>query len=115
MKGIICLWSGAVVDIPEGWHLCDGTEETPDLRDRFIVGAGSTYAPDDSGGSSSHNHNAVAAGAHVHTLAVGTYIANSSPSGAKSVATMTSGNHTHTIENSLHLPPYYALCYIMKL
>ncbi len=51
MKGIICLWGGAIADIPAGWHLCDGstigTQILPDLRDRFIVGAGSTYAPDD--------------------------------------------------------------------
>lgn len=47
MKGIICLWGGAIVDIPAGWHLCDGTNGTPDLRDRFVIGAGSTYNPDD--------------------------------------------------------------------
>lgn len=48
MTGIICLWSGAVVDIPEGWHLCDGTEDTPDLRNKFVIGAGDAYIPGDS-------------------------------------------------------------------
>lgn len=48
MKGIIVLWSGAIVDIPSGWHLCDGTQGTPDLRDMFVIGAGDTFAPDDS-------------------------------------------------------------------
>lgn len=51
MKGIIVLWGGAIVDIPAGWHLCDGStikERTlPDLRDRFIIGAGNTYAVDE--------------------------------------------------------------------
>lgn len=47
MKNIICLWSGAVVDIPAGWALCNGSNGTPDLRDRFVIGAGSTYNPDD--------------------------------------------------------------------
>lgn len=48
MFGIICLWSGAVVDIPDGWHLCDGTEDTPDLRNKFVIGAGDVYNPGDS-------------------------------------------------------------------
>jgi len=47
MKGLICLWSGAVVDIPAGWALCDGNGGRPDLRDKFVIGAGSTYSPDD--------------------------------------------------------------------
>lgn len=50
-RGFIMLWSGTVADIPAGWHLCDGTVvktwTLPDLRDRFLLGAGSTYAPDD--------------------------------------------------------------------
>lgn len=47
MKGLICIWCGAIVDIPAGWQLCDGTNGTPDLRDKFIIGAGNTYSPDD--------------------------------------------------------------------
>lgn len=47
MKGIICIWGGAIVDIPAGWSLCDGNGGRPDLRDRFVIGAGSTYNPDD--------------------------------------------------------------------
>lgn len=46
MKGIICLWGGAIVDIPAGWALCDGNSGRPDLRDRFVIGAGNTYAVD---------------------------------------------------------------------
>jgi hypothetical protein len=38
-KGVIVMWSGAIANIPSGWVLCDGTNGTPDLRDRFIVGA----------------------------------------------------------------------------
>lgn len=47
MPGMIMLWYGAVVDIPSGWALCDGTNSTPDLTDCFVIGAGDTYAPDD--------------------------------------------------------------------
>jgi hypothetical protein len=52
-KGVIVMWSGEVDQIPDGWALCDGTHETPDLRSRFIVGAGTgegnSYAPRASG------------------------------------------------------------------
>ena len=45
------IWSGSAVSIPSGWQLCDGTNGSPDLRDKFVVGAGSTYAVDATGGS----------------------------------------------------------------
>lgn len=44
-SGIISLWYGTIASIPSGWALCDGTNGTPDLRDKFIVGA----KQDDSG------------------------------------------------------------------
>jgi hypothetical protein len=61
--GAILLWSGSIGSIPAGYVLCNGNNGTPDLRDRFIVGAGSTYAVDATGGSAdaivvSHNHTA---------------------------------------------------------
>lgn len=63
-QGAILLWSGATSAIPSGYVICDGQNSTPDLRDRFVVGAGSTYAVAASGGaasvttstSGSHNH-----------------------------------------------------------
>jgi hypothetical protein len=61
--GVIVLWSGSIGSIPAGWALCNGSNGTPDLRDRFVVGAGSTYAVDATGGSAnaivvSHTHTA---------------------------------------------------------
>lgn len=50
-RGIISMWAGDVGDVPSGWHLCDGTNGTPDLRDRFIVAAGNSYSPGYTGGS----------------------------------------------------------------
>ncbi|MBA7670356.1 hypothetical protein ES703_78501 [subsurface metagenome] len=47
MRNIICIWAGAVVDIPAGWSLCDGNGGRPDLRDKFVIGAGNAYNPDD--------------------------------------------------------------------
>ena len=61
-SGAIILWSGASDAIPSGYALCDGNNSTPDLRNRFIVGAGSGYTVDQTGGSAdatlvSHTHN----------------------------------------------------------
>jgi hypothetical protein len=49
--GVIVMWSGSSSSIPSGWYLCDGNNGTPDLTDRFIVGAGGDYSPGDTGGS----------------------------------------------------------------
>lgn len=79
-SGFIGMWSGATV--PTGWFLCDGTNGTPNLQDRFIVGAGLSYSVGAIGGAASvtltesqippHSHTitatAAAAGAHTHTV-----------------------------------------------
>jgi hypothetical protein len=49
--GIIVDWSGAVANIPARWSLCDGTNGTPDLTDKFVVGAGGDYEVGATGGS----------------------------------------------------------------
>ena len=49
-SGLIAMWSGSVTNVPLAWHICDGSNGTPDLRDRFIVGAGSSYNVGSSGG-----------------------------------------------------------------
>lgn len=48
--GMIMMFYGDVNDIPSGWALCDGNNGRPDLRDRFIVGVGSSYVLGDIGG-----------------------------------------------------------------
>ena len=45
------MWSGAIVDIPTGWALCNGSNNTPDLRNKFVAGAGDSYAVDATGGN----------------------------------------------------------------
>lgn len=52
-SGIITMWSGPSSNIPSGWLLCNGSNGTPDLRDRFIVGAGNSYSVGNTGGSAS--------------------------------------------------------------
>jgi hypothetical protein len=74
--GMISLWYGSIGSVPVGWYLCDGTNGTPDLRDRFVVGAGSTYSVAATGGSKdavvvSHTHTAtstVTDPTHTHSL-----------------------------------------------
>ena len=82
VSGMIILWSGNTGNIPTGFVLCDGNNGTPNLTDRFIVGAGGAYSPGASGGSStvtlsssqlpSHNHSfsssgtTNSAGSHFH-------------------------------------------------
>lgn len=50
-RGIITMWSGATNAVPSGWALCDGNNDTPNLKDRFIVGAGQSYGVGNTGGS----------------------------------------------------------------
>ncbi len=107
--GIICLWSGAIVDIPAGWTLCDGTAGTPDLRDRFILAAGGGSNPGDIGGALVHQH-AFTGDGHSHTLAAGTQVAI----GANFQNTTSSDAASGLTDTESSLPPYYALAYIMK-
>jgi len=86
--GLIAMWSGSVANIPSGWALCDGRNGTPDLRDRFIVGAGGSYNVGDTGGASSvtlntsqipsHSHSGSASSAGSHTHGASPYVTNSS-------------------------------------
>jgi hypothetical protein len=141
VAGMIMLWSGSSASIPSGWLLCDGSSSTPDLRNRFVVGATSTYAVGATGGTAdaivvSHTHTGTTGGQsadHSHGLS---QIPNNSNIGvrtgfydqcvgAPSTSYRTDGtsndhNHSFTTSSSgssgtnANLPPYYALCYIMK-
>ena len=52
-SGAIIMWSGSIGSIPAGYYICDGNNGTPDLRDRFVVGSGNTYAVGNTGGFTS--------------------------------------------------------------
>ena len=137
ITGMIMLWSGSSATIPTGWLLCDGSSSTPDLRNRFVVGATSTYAVGATGGSAdaivvSHTHTAtVTDPGHNHlgtgggTAIVGTIAlqagaqGGSSPNGAVALLSAVTGitvanSTTGASGTNANLPPYYALCYIMK-
>ena len=144
VAGMIMLWSGSSATIPSGWLLCDGSSSTPDLRNRFVVGATSTYAVGATGGSAdaivvSHTHTATFSGnalpSHDHNLndgvrvqvfgggaTVGIIRGNGNTPFGTEVAGNSAGTPSGTVTNTstgssgtnANLPPYYALCYIMK-
>ena len=86
--GIISMWSGAIGAIPTGWLLCDGSNGTPDLRDRFVMGAGSSYAVGATGGATTATLSAGNIPSHTHSL---------SASGTTSTE---SANHSHTFSGT---------------
>lgn len=136
--GAILLWSGSTGSVPSGWLLCDGTNGTPDLRDRFIIGAGSSYAVNATGGTAdavvvSHNHTAtsvVSDPGHRHgtpdgngTVYNGPYIAGATSTGAitnqtesavTGITVATTNTSTGVSGTGANIPPYYALAYIQK-
>ena len=97
-RGLISMWSGAISDIPESWALCDGNNGTPDLRDRFIVGAGSSYEVGDTGGTD--NVTLTENQIPQHTHGSGTLSTNSTGThrhGSGSLSTSSAGNHRHKV------------------
>ena len=143
-SGGIFLWSGSIGSIPAGYVLCNGSNGTPDLRDRFVVGAGSAYAVNATGGSAdsvvpTHTHAATSTSTvtdpgHNHDTGNGGQFATFTGSGGSgftgsgnqfvsttgtattsiTVATTTTNANAGVSGTNANLPPYYALCYIMK-
>jgi len=138
-SGGIIMWSGSVGTIPSGWLLCDGSSGTPDLRDRFLVGAGSTYSVGGTGGSANatlvaHTHTGTTGipnQPHVHfynrvesvgsggniTIQEGTSwqfnVDATSLNNVDHVHNFTSDSSGGSATNA-NLPPFYALAFIMK-
>jgi|ETNmetMinimDraft_17_1059902.scaffolds.fasta_scaffold01444_2 hypothetical protein len=112
VSGMILLWSGSTGNIPSGWVLCDGNAGTPNLQDRFVIGAGNSYSVGTTGGSTTDTVNITVSGT------------TGSPSGSGNGGyppqyQMALWNHTHSFSGSgsdtvSTMSPYYALCYIMK-
>jgi microcystin-dependent protein len=133
--GGIIMWSGSVV--PTRWALCDGTNSTPDLRDRFIVGSGTTYATGDTGGSASvtlttnqipshnhklfHNSEGPAAG-DINGNYSAAYTKDTGGPGSYLIYSTTANQEPNTYrsgntgggEAHENRPPYYALAFIMR-
>lgn len=109
----IILWAGALADIPLGWALCDGNNGTPNLRDRFVIGAGN-LAFGATGGEATHVLSEAEMPAHMHLQYTGNSGGGGYPTGNNDG--QYSRNTSSTGSGSAHenRPPYYALAYIMK-
>lgn len=122
----IVMWHGLLSEIPFGWALCDGTNGTPDMRDKFVKGAAAGQNPGGTGGNLTHTH-----ADHAYTPA-GTVggIAATATSAVKvgtSASNAAAQSHTHPApafngtpaalahDAPNHEPPYYKLAFIMKL
>lgn len=143
VSGMIILWSGAQNAIPSGWVLCNGSNSTPDLRDRFVVGAGNSYSVGATGGnntatdtvsisgsdtvnisvSGTTNGNTLQHVSDYNTYGAGTKAIRFNYSGTDATRIQVpfsgSGSDTVSISGSDTVSvdtrsPYYALCYIMK-
>jgi hypothetical protein len=136
-SGVITMWSGTIATIPSGWLLCDGTSSTPDLRNKFVIGAYSdtagvayttiTGANTQTGGSKdaivvSHTHTVTDPG-HLHTAT--TVIGAGSGLSTGSSASVTGANTATSVTGitlattgssgtNANLVPYFALAFIMK-
>lgn len=122
---LIRIYAGLSADIPAGWQLADGTAGTPDLRDKFVVGAGNLYTQGATGGSTTIAADNLPTHTHPYNDMDTTYTANTvavqSGSGTTVVQSITagggdtprtSGNNTTTA--TAYLPPYYAMAYIIN-
>ncbi len=104
-QGAILMWSGSVASVPSGWCLCDGSSHSkadgsgsvtvPDLRGRFIVGAGGSYSPAATGGASSNTPTITMSNAAV------TLTADQIPAHTHT-ATVTDPGHSHTVSDPGH-------------
>lgn len=94
-RGIIAMWAGALVELPSGWTLCNGTNGTPDLRNRFIVGSHGKYGTGDKGGADSVALNVGEMPSHDHAAS-----SNNAGHHGHSGSTSTNGNHRHSIDNA---------------
>ncbi len=118
MSGIISIWHGLLADIPDGWVLCDGTNGTPNLSTKFILGSIFDAEVGQTGGALNHNHPFTSNTHHHHTTP--TVTADGVTEGDDVVGT-TQGDPatsddvaTGTTDNIGHLPPYYRVAFIMK-
>ena len=128
--GGIIMWSGSENEIPDGWALCNGQtvegQTTPDLRARFVVGAGGAYAVGDTGGAAmvtltvdqipSHAHTTTAktvgySGSFNSSAEAVTFDSSSKNNGWRSL----SGGKTGGSQAHENRPPYYALSFIMRV
>lgn len=117
--GAIIIWNGTVDNIPASWQLCDGTNGTPDLRGRFILGSSYSHAVGSTGGSETVTLTVDQMPSHSHYVSASEYAPNLGQGelGRVNDGTPIDVTSANTGRNKPHnnMPPYYTLCYIMKI
>ncbi len=121
--GCIVMWSGTAGQIPAGWALCDGQNNTPDLRGRFVLGAGQEYEAGATGGVEEVALTVEQMPKHAHMSPTETQTPGSPHDGRFLVSVDGQYTQEHILPTwdaggglpHENMPPYYALCYIMKL
>jgi hypothetical protein len=93
--GIITVWKGSSTDIPTNWHLCDGTNGTPDFRDKFVIGAGGNYAAGATGGATTVSITNDNLPSHTHPYSGSISVSGSGNTG-------NAGGHTHGLSDPSH-------------
>jgi len=124
-SGCILIWSGAANAIPTGFVLCNGSNSTPDLRGKFVVGyhdGNGDYDVGDTGGAETVTLTTAQIPSHKHTTNIdGGHVipgngGSSYPYGGAGTYASTVFSMNNTGGGGAHenRPPFYALCYIMK-
>lgn len=116
--GSIIIWESEKRPIPIGWHVCNGVDGTPDLRNMFVLGAGGGTPSGSSGGSLGHQHDFTGDG-HSHGITSthdcpGSGIVGAWSSEDDDNETQEESSQGST-DNTDNLPPWYALSYIQRL
>jgi len=119
-RGTIVMWSNYLGDpIPVGWQLCNGTNNTPDLRNRFIVGSGNSYSTGSVGGLSAVALTTSELPSHQHGTGMGWQSNYGGSQGCSGL--LFAGGNTCVMSSSVgtnaaheNRPPYYALAFIIK-
>lgn len=124
-SGMIMIWNGSVSEIPYGWTLCNGENGTPDLTDKFVLGAGNNYFVGLTGGETETILTVDQIPSHTHgykrhafnnkdldqVIDENVYgVSNKTIDAYMGTTESAGGNQPHS-----NMPPYYALCYIMKI
>ena len=136
----IIMWSGSPTLLPSGWVLCDGANGTPDLQGKFILGAETDLGT--VGGAKKHTHSVMGLGVHTHSASTApaqthSHTVTSSTEGTGAIrsgldataegtipahthdVTAKSGSHTHSLSETYDdyddYPPFYNLCYVMRV
>lgn len=112
-QGVIFSWYATSGSVPDGWAVCDGSNGTPDLRDRFQMGVSDFADVGRTLGSSTHSHNA---SGRTTFEVEGT---RHGPEGADNFTGRPNWNHKHDFNiqtsSSSNIPPAMTMLFIMKL